>query len=106
MNSRLRLGPPKQTLPHTSGRRIRPISLPSGVQTVTPLYPTARPALLEHHRLPLTSVRTPSGPHFTPSTMKSLKSLWFESLLSEPTSNTYTSPLPPGPVSPRALAVL
>src|SRR5258706_14126304 len=106
MNRRLRLGPPKHTLPQTSGRRMRPISLPSGVHTVTPLYPTARPALLEHHRLPSTSVRTPSGPHFTPSTMKTLKSLRLESLLSEPTSKTYTSPLPPGPPSPGPLPVL
>jgi hypothetical protein len=37
MNRRLRLGPPKQTLPQTSGRRMRPMSWPSGVQTVTPL---------------------------------------------------------------------
>src|SRR6185295_9867257 len=100
MNRRLRLGPPKQTLPHTSGRRMRPSSLPSGDHTVTPLYPTARPALLEHQTLPLTSQRTPSGPHFTPSTMQSLNTLWFDSLLSAPTSNTWTSPLPPGPVSP------
>jgi len=31
-----------------------------------------RPALLEAQTLPLTSRRTPSGPHFTPSIMKSL----------------------------------
>lgn len=41
MNSRLRLGPPKQTLPHTSGSRMRPMSLPSGFQTTTPLYELA-----------------------------------------------------------------
>ena len=34
---RLRLGPPKQTLPQISGIRMRPISLPSGDHTVTPL---------------------------------------------------------------------
>jgi hypothetical protein len=28
--------------------------------------------------------------------MKSLNRIWFESLLSAPTSNTDTSPLPPG----------
>src|SRR5580704_17882579 len=43
------LGPPKHTLAATSGRWMRPISLACGFQTVTPLYPTARPALLEHH---------------------------------------------------------
>ena len=37
MNRRLRFGPPKQTLPQTSGSRMRPISLPCGVHTVTPL---------------------------------------------------------------------
>src|SRR6185295_2596939 len=105
MNSRLRLGPPKQTLPHTSGMRIRPSSLPSGDHTVTPLYPTARPALLEAQRLPLTSQRTPSGPHFTPSTMKSANRLPLDSLLSAPTSNTNTSPLPPAPASPGPLPV-
>ena len=37
MNRRLRFGPPKQTLPQTSGRRMRPISLACGDHTVTPL---------------------------------------------------------------------
>ena len=37
MNRRLRLAPPKQTLPQISGRRMRPISWPCGVHTVTPL---------------------------------------------------------------------
>ena len=37
MKRRLRFGPPKQTLPQTSGSRMRPISLPCGDQTVTPL---------------------------------------------------------------------
>src|SRR5882724_7271419 len=105
MHRRLRLGPPKQMLPHTSGRRIRPISLPAGDHIVTPLYPTLRPALLEAQTLPLTSQRTPSGPHLTPSTMKSENRLPFESLLSVPTSNTNMSPLPPGPVSPGPLPV-
>src|SRR4029079_5095832 len=81
MNRRLRLGPPKQMLPHTSGRRIRPISLPSRVHAVAPRSPTARPSLLEHQTLPLTSQRTPSGPHLTPSTMKSENRFPFESLL-------------------------
>src|SRR5947209_14788000 len=106
MNRRFRFGPPKHRFAHTSGRRMRPISRPSGDQIVTPLYPTARPALLEHHTLPSTSQRAPSGPHFTPSTMKSLNSFPFESLLSAPTSKTYISPLPPGPVSPGPLPVL
>jgi hypothetical protein len=35
-----------------------------------------------------------------PSIMKSLKSFWFDSLLSAPTSNTCMSRLPPGPLSP------
>jgi hypothetical protein len=48
----------------------------------------------------------PSGPHFTPSTTQSVKSFWFESLLSEPTSKTEMSPLPPGPVSLGPLPVL
>src|SRR6266540_612474 len=69
MKRRLRFGPPKHKLPQTSGNRIRPINVPCGVHTVTPLYPTARPALLEHHTLPSTSHRTPSGEHFTPSIM-------------------------------------
>src|SRR5262245_66457713 len=98
MNSRLRLGPPKVTLPHISGSRIRPSSLPSGLHTVTPLYPTGRPALLAHQRLPKTSARKPSGPHFTPSTMQSVNTFWFDSLLSDPTSRTWMSPLPAGPV--------
>src|SRR5664279_5671539 len=105
MNRRLRLGPPKQMLPQTSGSPIPPDSLPAGVHTVTPLQPTARPALLEAQTLPLTSQRTPSGPHFTPSTMKSLNRLWLLSLLSVPTSNTNMSPLPPAPVSPGPLPV-
>jgi hypothetical protein len=37
MKRRFRFGPPKQTLPQISGRRMRPMSLPSGVKTVTPL---------------------------------------------------------------------
>src|SRR5438270_13880472 len=106
MKRRFRLGPPKHRLPHTSGNRIRPMRRPSGAHTVTPLYPTARPALLEHQTLPSTSHRTPSGPHFTPSTMKSLNSFRFETLLLPPTSNEYISPLPPGPVSPGPLPVL
>src|SRR5205823_3578844 len=97
MNRRFRFGPPKQTLPQISGIRMRPISLPVGVHTVTPLYPTARPALLEIQTLPSTSQRIPSGPHFTPSTMQSVNSFWLEALLSA-TSNTCTSPLPPAPV--------
>src|ERR1700722_7625778 len=105
MNRRLRLGPPKQMLPHTSGRRVGASRVPSGVHTVTPLYPTWRPALLEVQTLPLTSQRIPSGPHFTPSMVKSLNRFWFESLLSVPTSNTFTSPLPPAPVSPGPLPV-
>ena len=32
MNRRLRLGPPKQTLPQISDRRMRPISWPDGVR--------------------------------------------------------------------------
>src|SRR2546428_3676576 len=106
MNSRLRLGPPKQTFAQTSGNRMRPINLPCGVHTVTPLYPIARPALLEHQRLPSTSHRTPSGEHFTLSIMKSLKSFRLETLLFVPTSKEYISPLPPGPVSPGPLPVL
>src|SRR5215204_4027752 len=70
MNRRLRFGPPNVRLAHTSGRRIRPSSLPSGEWTVTPLYPTLFPALLLHHRLPYTSVRIPSGAHRIPSTSK------------------------------------
>src|SRR6476619_6681732 len=96
MNSRLRLGPPNATLPQISGIRMRPRSLPSGFQTVTPLEPTERPALLEHHRLPLTSARTPSGPHFTPSIMKSLNNLRLESLLSLTPSTAYISHLAQG----------
>ena len=38
--------------------------------------------------------------------MKLLKSLPFDSLLSEPTSKTYMSPLPPAWVSPGPLPVL
>ena len=37
MNSRLRFGPPKAMFAQTSGRRMRPINLPSGEWTVTPL---------------------------------------------------------------------
>ena len=36
---------------------MRRISLACGFHTVTPLYPTARPALREHHKLPSTSQR-------------------------------------------------
>src|SRR6476620_8594212 len=106
MNNRLRFGPPKHRLPQTSGKRMRPTSLPRGVQIVTPLYPRARPALLEHHTLPSTSQRTPSGPHFTPSIMKSAKRLGLETDPSAFTSSTNMSPLPPGPVSPGPLPVL
>src|SRR3954469_13651585 len=100
MKRRLRLGPPKQMFAQTSGRPMLPISFPCGVHTVTPLYPTERPALLEHQTLPSTSHRTPSGPHFTPSIMKSAKRLGLDADPSAFTSNTNTSPLPPGPVSP------
>src|SRR5437660_1950960 len=106
MKSRFRLGPPKHRLPHTSGNRIRPMRRPSGAHTVTPLYPTARPALLEHQTLPSTSQRTPSGEHLTPSIVKSANRLGFAGLLSAPTSKTKTSPLPPGPASPGPLPVL
>jgi len=44
--------------------------------------------LLEIHTLPSTSQRMPSGAHFTPSTMQSVNSFWFETLLSAPTSKT------------------
>ena len=82
------------------------MSRPSGVQIVTPLYPTARPALLEHHKLPSTSHRMPSGEHLTPSIVKSAKRFALVSFASAPTSNTNTSPFPPGPVSPGPLPVL
>src|SRR5262245_19331774 len=36
MNSRLRLRPPKQTLAQRSGSAIKPIGLPSGLNTLTP----------------------------------------------------------------------
>ena len=39
MNSRLRRGPPKQTLAQVSGRRIMPIRSPAGVITCTPARP-------------------------------------------------------------------
>src|SRR6516165_12104776 len=106
MKRRLRFGPPKHRFAQTSGRRIRPISLPSGVQTVTPLYPTARPALLEHQTLPLTSHRTPSGEHLTPSITKSAKTCGFDNVPPDPTSNTNMLPRPPGPRSPGPLPVL
>src|SRR5215468_6546633 len=106
MKRRFRFGPPKVRLAHTSGSRIRPSSLPAGLQTVTPLYPSARPALLDTQRLPSTSQRRPSGPHFTPSIMQSEKSFRFDTLLSLPTSNEYTSLFPPAPVSPGPLPVL
>src|SRR5512132_1548480 len=41
---------------------------------------SSRPPLLDTQRLPSTSQRTPSGPHLTPSTVKSLNNFWFESL--------------------------
>jgi hypothetical protein len=56
--------------------------------------------LLDTQALPSMSQRAPSGPHLMPSIMKSLKSFWFDSLLSAPTSNTCMSRLPPGPLSP------
>jgi hypothetical protein len=37
MNSRLRFGPPEADVAADLGRRMRPMSLPSGVHTVTPL---------------------------------------------------------------------
>jgi hypothetical protein len=39
--------------------------------------------LLESQTFPLTSQRTPSGPHFTPSTVQSVNSFWFDSVLSD-----------------------
>src|SRR5438046_10579741 len=105
MNRRFRFGPPKHKLPHTSGSLMRPISLPSGDQMVTPLYPTARPALLEHQTFPSTSQRIPSAEHLTPSIVKSAKRFGFPSFAPS-TSNTNTSPLPPGPLSPGPFPVL
>src|SRR2546425_694259 len=107
MKIRLRFGPPKVKLPMTSGSRIRPKSLPDGSQTVMPLYPTLRPALLDNHTFPLMSQRTPSGPHLMPSTTQSLNFCMFETdLPSALTSNTHISPLPPAMVSPGPLPVL
>src|SRR3954465_11500685 len=106
MKRRLRFGPPNVRLPQTSGILIRPRSFPAGFHTVAPLYPTARPALLETHRLPSTSQRTPSGPHFTPSIMKSAKRLGFDAAPSALMSNANRSPFPPGPLSPGPLPVL
>src|SRR5215813_13910426 len=106
MKRRLRFGPPKQRLPHTSGSLMRPMSLPCGDQTVTPLYPTARPALLEHQTFPLMSHRTPSAEQLTPSIVKSAKTCPPDSVLFAVTSNTKTLPFPPGPVSPGPLPVL
>src|SRR5919198_385277 len=106
MKRRLRFCPPKHRFAHDSGRRIRPINRPCRVHTVTPLYPTDRPALLEHHTLPSASHRTPSGEHFTPSTMKSENRRTPEIVLSDVTSPANTSPLPPGPVSPGPRPVL
>ena len=37
MNSRLRLGPPNATFAQTSGKRMRPSSVPAAFHTVTPL---------------------------------------------------------------------
>src|SRR6516164_9819043 len=105
MKRRFRFTPPKQRFAHASGRRMRPISLPCGVQTVTPLYPTFPPALLEHHTWPVTSHRMPSGEHLTLSIMKSEKRRAFDALAPD-TSSTNRSPLPPGPVSPGPLPVL
>src|SRR5438477_5536310 len=106
MNRRFLLGPPKHRLPQTSGRRMRPISRPSAVQIVTPLYPTARPALLEHHTLPSASQRTPSGPHFTPSIVKSENRFTLAVVPLAFASIANMSPCPPGPVSPGPLPVL
>src|SRR5262249_48130804 len=105
MNKRFRLGPPKQRFSQTSGRRMRPISFPCGVHTVTPLYPRLCPALLEHHTCPVTSQRTPSGEHLVLSIMKSENRFAFDALVSV-TSRTNMSPLPPGPVSPGPRPVL
>src|SRR5262245_24703440 len=60
MNSRLRLRPPKQTLAQRSGSAIKPIGLPSGLNTLTPSR-SAWPMPQPHHKLPSTSTRKPSG---------------------------------------------
>src|SRR5262245_56758649 len=48
MNNRLRLGPPKVTLPHISGMRIRPSSLPSGPYGAAGIG--RQPTIAEHVR--------------------------------------------------------
>src|SRR2546427_2715399 len=59
MKSRSRFPPPKQRLAQRSGRRMRPSSLPSGLKTATPSWPSPPPQ--PHQRLPSRSQRMPSG---------------------------------------------
>src|SRR3954454_24924175 len=60
MNSRLRLRPPKHRLAQRSGSAMKPIGLPSGLNTLTPSS-SARPMPQPHHKLPSMSTRKPSG---------------------------------------------
>src|SRR3954471_22091392 len=66
MNSRFFFGPPNTRLAQRSGSRIRPIGLPSGVNTLTPssssALAAAEPLLPQpHHRLPSVSTLNPSS---------------------------------------------
>src|ERR1700692_268550 len=61
----LAVPPPHRHAPAAHGAG-GPVPGPSGVHPVTPLWPTWRPSSLEAQTFPLTSQRTPTGPHFTP----------------------------------------
>jgi len=85
---------------------MRPISLACGFHTVTPLYPTARPALLEHHKLASTSQRV-VRPTLHPINHEIGEELLIGELVVRPNiDDVYMLPLPPRPVSPGPVPVL
>src|ERR1700722_954523 len=92
MNRRFFLGPPNARLGQRSGKRMKPIALPSGLNTFTPS--SSSPLLLgapvepqPHQRLPSVSARIPSSAVAPPS----INLVLFDNEPSAPTSKDHTS---------------
>src|ERR1700743_948247 len=92
MNRRFFLGPPNTRLGQRSGKRMKPICLPSGLNTFTPSSSSplllAAPVLPEPHQM-LTSVSPlmPSSADAPPSISLAL----FDNAPSAPTSKDHTN---------------
>src|ERR1700722_13714222 len=94
MNRRFFLGPPNATLAQRSGRRMKPIALPSGLKTLTPSSSSGladgEPLLPQpHQRLPSVSTLNPSS---APGPLASTNLVLLDSVKpSAPTSYAQTS---------------